>query len=86
VSQRKIEVRIEPNLDFSGDVLDPSNLVELLNARSLGAPLLLRPINEYLREKDLTQLEFDDELAQMADEDNGGLMETPLEGWVQGAA
>jgi hypothetical protein len=71
------EVSVTPNLDFSGDVFDPKELADLMTARGLGAPLSLRTVHDYLREKDLTAKDFDEEIAEMADETEGDLGEEP---------
>lgn len=65
------EVVITPNLDFVDEEFKGSTLVEYMNARSMGAPISLRSIHDMLREKNLTRLSFEEEMAQI--EAEGGV-------------
>ncbi len=58
-------VTVLPNLDFVDDDLDGRTLVEWLTAKQLGAPLSLRSIHDRMRERDLTSMEFEEELAEL---------------------
>jgi hypothetical protein len=66
------EVHVEANTDFTGDIFDPSELADLMTAQRMGAPISLRTVHDYLREKDLTSKEFEQELQEIADEQDGG--------------
>ncbi|MEE8372949.1 MAG: DUF4055 domain-containing protein [Dehalococcoidia bacterium] len=59
------EVIVTPNLDFADDELSGRTLVEYMTAKSLGAPLSLKSIHLMMQERDLTQMEFDEEIAEI---------------------
>lgn len=59
------KVVVTPNLDFADDELGSKTLVEYMTAKSLGAPFSLKSIHELMRAKDLTQLEFDEEIREI---------------------
>lgn len=63
------EVSIKPNKDFVEDTLIGRDLVELMTAKQLGAPLSERSLHALMKRKDLTRMEFDDEKDLIADED-----------------
>ena len=62
------DVSIEPNLDFVGDELAGKTLVELMSAKTLGAPISKRTIHQLMQDKDLTDMEFEDEEAEIEQE------------------
>ncbi len=57
------EVVIKPNMDFISDQLGGKELVELVTAKVMGAPISMESIHKLMQEKGLTDLEFDEELA-----------------------
>jgi hypothetical protein len=59
------EVRVTPNLDFAESVPVGQDLVSLMTARSLGAPLSRESIHAYLVEKGVTTKTLEEELAAM---------------------
>ncbi len=59
------KVSVQPNLDFADDSLDGKTLNEWLTAKALGAPLSLRTIHERMRERELTDLTFEEEIAEI---------------------
>jgi hypothetical protein len=62
-------VVVTPNLDFTGDQLQGKTLVEYMAAKSMGAPFALQSIHKIMQEKDLTELDFEEELALIAGEE-----------------
>jgi hypothetical protein len=72
------DVKVTPNLDFAADELGSKTLVEYMAAKSMGAPFSLRSIHALMREKDLTQLEFEEEIAEL--EAEADLLPDPTEG------
>ncbi len=62
------EVIIEPNLDFSASSAAARDLLDLWNLKLQGAPLSGRSFHEWMKKQDFTELEYDDELAQIEDE------------------
>jgi hypothetical protein len=69
------EVKVEPNLDFVDDELGGQTLVEYMTARTLGAPLSKQSIHKIMKERGLTDLTFEEEVAillqEMLDEPDG---------------
>jgi len=62
------EVSVTPNTDFVDIALNSKELVELVTARTLGAPLSLESIHAIMQERGMTELEFEDELAKIMEE------------------
>ena len=62
-------VVVEPNLDFADDSLDGRTLVDIMTAKTMGAPISLRTIHNTMKEKDMTELEFEEELAEIESEE-----------------
>lgn len=63
------EVVIKPNKDFVEDTLIGRDLVELMTAKLLGAPLSEESLHALMRRKDLTRMTFEDEKDLIEDED-----------------
>ncbi len=63
------EVVVTPNLDFADEKLEGKTLVEYMTAKSLGAPISLRSIHRLMQQRDLTEMEFDDEVAEIESEE-----------------
>lgn len=62
------EVVVEPNLDFADDQLSAQELVQYMTAKQLGAPISLKSIHRIMKKRDLTEMEFEDEVAEIEDE------------------
>lgn len=62
------QVKVTPNLDFADDSLDGKTLNEWMTARALGAPLSLRTIHDRMKERELTDMDFDEEIAEIEKE------------------
>ncbi len=62
-------VKIEPNTQFHDLSFDPRDIVELASAKTMGIPLSSRSIHEVLRERGYTRLTYDEELAEIEEED-----------------
>lgn len=77
------EVIVNPNLDFTGELLDGRITLDWMNAKHLGLPLSMQSIHGRLREYDMTKLSFEDELAQIASEDALPGMEDDLDPGTQ---
>lgn len=67
------EVQVEPNLDFVDAPLTGQELVQLMTARSQGAPIALQTIHEMLFDRGLTKLSWEDELKRIEKEQQDGL-------------
>lgn len=55
------EVVVTPNLDFSDSEFQPDDLVKLITAKNLGAPVSSQTIHNWLQRKDFTDLDFETE-------------------------
>lgn len=62
------EVKVTPNLDFSPEVMAPKDLVDLMAAKNQGAPLSMKTIHTLMRERDITEMEYEEELAEIQEE------------------
>lgn len=62
------EVKVTPNLTFDDTALAPSDLVQLITAKNLGAPISLETIHDIMMERGMTEDEFEDEIAKIQDE------------------
>jgi len=69
------QVVVTPNLDFAEGSLEGKTLVDFMAAKTMGAPLSNRSIHRLLQERDVTELNFEEELEQIASE---GGEELPL--------
>jgi hypothetical protein len=63
------EVRVIPNLEFADLSIDGRSFVELMTARSMGAPISLESIHGLAVDKGLTKLSFEEEQDKIAEED-----------------
>jgi hypothetical protein len=63
------EVIVTPNLDFADDKLDGPTLVSFMTAKSLGAPLSKRSIHGLMRKRELTEMTYEEELAEIEQEE-----------------
>ncbi len=62
------EVKVEPNTDFIDEALEGQNLLNYMQARRLGAPLSLKMIHRLMQKRDLTNLDFEEEIALIEEE------------------
>ena len=62
------QVVVTPNLDFVDESFKPADLVQLMSAKAMGAPISLQTVHSWMREKDVTQKEFEDELQEIEEE------------------
>jgi hypothetical protein len=63
------EVSVKPNLDFDGSPMLARSLVELMTARSMGAPISKETIHRMMSQHDVTELDFETEMAKIEEED-----------------
>lgn len=66
-------VSVSPNQDFANDPLMGRTLVEYMTAKSLGAPMSLQSVHAIMKEKELTELDFEEEMDLIAEEAPDGL-------------
>ncbi len=62
------EVKVEPNLDFITEDQDPADLVQFATAKKSKVPLSWKSVHNWLRQKDFTELTFEEELEQIDEE------------------
>lgn len=62
------QVSVTPNLDFIPNEFQGKTLVEIMSAKTMGAPISARSVHAWLQKQDLTELEFEEEVLQMAEE------------------
>lgn len=66
------QVIVVPNLDFTDERMEPKSLVELTSAKTMGAPIADKTIHDRMRERGLTDLEYEDELQLIEEEEPRG--------------
>lgn len=54
------EVKVEPNLDFVSRPVVPRELVELMTAKGLGAPISTQDVHDWLRRREFTRRTFEE--------------------------
>lgn len=62
------EVSVTPNLDFVNDELNSRALVELMTAKSMGAPLSAKSIHSIMQDKGLTAMDYETEIGEIEEE------------------
>jgi hypothetical protein len=70
------EVKVEPNLDFITETQDVADLVGFATAKKSKVPLSWKSVHNYLRQKDFTELTFEEELEQIEDEADMDVFDT----------
>lgn len=65
------EVVVTPNLEFVTNDLEGKDLVDLMTAKNLGAPLSNESIHKLQKERGLTSMEFEEEMVMAQDEGLG---------------
>lgn len=59
------EVSVTPNLDFTNFHIQGQDIVQLITAKRLGAPLSMKSIHDIMRERGLTRLDWEQELEEI---------------------
>lgn len=62
------KVKVIPNTDFTNWTIQGQDLVQLITAKRLGAPISARSIHQVLKERGLTKLEYEEELGLLKDD------------------
>lgn len=63
------QVEVQPNLDFVDDPFSPDDLVKFISAKSMGAPVSFETIHTWMQDKDVTDLDFEEEVRKIEEED-----------------
>jgi len=84
------DVKVTPNLEFSEFTMSGKDLVDLMTARTMGAPLSKKSIHALLVERGVTKLDFETEMDTIDEEDAnapsaggtgaGGMLQQPGQG------
>ena len=62
------DVKVEANLDFIDETQDPKDLIAYATAKKSKVPLSWKSVHNILRQKDYTELTFEEELEQIEEE------------------
>lgn len=62
------DVKVTPNLDFVPDEFQGKTLVEIMTAKTMGAPISAASVHAWLQKKDFTDKEFEEEVAMIEEE------------------
>lgn len=68
------EVQVTPNKEFGEQVLDGQTMVEMATARNLGFPISAKSMHNIARKRRLTELTFEEEIAEAKKEDEEGFV------------
>lgn len=63
------EVRVEPNLEFADFDLSGQEIVFLMTARTMGAPISKESIHQLMIDRGITKFDYDTELERIMEED-----------------
>lgn len=70
-------IKVTPNLEFADFALVASDIVQLMTAKQLGAPLSKESVHSIMVERGITQMSFEDEIAKIEEEAPDILPTTP---------
>lgn len=59
------EVHVTPNLEFAAEDFEGRQLVDMMTARAMGAPISLRTVHDNMRRRDVTHFSYDEEVAEI---------------------
>jgi hypothetical protein len=59
------QVTVTPNLDFSDDKLGGQELVQIMTAKGLGAPLSKKSVHAMMKRREMTELTFEEEMDEI---------------------
>ena len=63
------QVKVTPNLDFVDDTMTGKELIELVSAKNMGAPISMRSIHELMEKRGLTEMTLEEELEEIEAEE-----------------
>lgn len=66
------DVQVVPNIEFTNNSLEGQELLALMNAKSMGAPLSLKSIHTNLLERGLTDFDYETEMEEIENETAAG--------------
>jgi hypothetical protein len=62
------EIVVEPNMDFLQDNLTAADLVSLMTAKNLGAPISVESVHAWMKDRKYTDMDFETEKEKIAEE------------------
>lgn len=62
------QVVVTPNLDFIDDTMGGKDLVELMTAKTLGAPMSLQTVHQLMQRRNVTELTWEEEIKELESE------------------
>lgn len=71
------KVTVKPNLDFADAELLAADLVQLMTAKSLGAPISLESIHDIMLKRGMTEQTFEEEVERITAEKDLGILPEP---------
>jgi hypothetical protein len=71
MGQDENAVKVHPNLQFADFSVDAKEYVDLMTARTMGAPISLQSIHALMVERGITKLSFEEEQGLISEEDAG---------------
>lgn len=75
------EVKVTPNLEFSDFAIPGQEFLQLVTAKTMGAPLSWKSLHQLAQERGLTNMDFDTEMAEIESEpppaSGTGALDTP---------
>lgn len=78
------EVEVIPNTDFVKDVFNPDDLLKFVSAKNAGAPISNETIHAWMRKKEVTNIDFDEEIEKISEEELLGVGSTASQDLPQG--
>lgn len=63
------DIEVIPNLDFDNEQLSGTELTHLVSAKTMGAPLSRRSIHAIMSDKGMTEMTYEEELAEIESEE-----------------
>ena len=70
------DVKVEPNLDFVTEAQDPKDLIAFATAKKSAVPISWKSVHNFLRQKDFTELTFEEEIEQIEEEADMDIFDT----------
>lgn len=71
IGENPDKVVVEPNLDFTEADFGGQDLSYFMQAKRMGAPISLRSIHNILKARDVTDMDYDEEIAEIESEGSG---------------
>lgn len=70
-------VKVTPNLDFTDDQMMGEELVQLMTAKTLGAPISMETVHKNMEERGMTEKTFEEEIEALTEEKSIDVLQPP---------